>query len=383
MYNPAREEQRERDLRYRLEHDPYEEHQLELEPAERIADQASLPPGHPIVLAAARHRLGRGPSPYEQPHQPEIGRRTAMVGIFPDDRSLIRRGAPTPNTTSWDLTIRAAPPNVSRSSAQSNAGSIATDVGSGQGQSFAELAQSGDRHLAAGEYAAATKAFRAAADVAETQRRQAWALHSAAVALRRHGAVDEALETAGRAREILHQAKEGGGQLAEVTLTVGNTLADAGRPREAVPVLRLAMELFREVDAPLEETQAQISLGRALAEDGRDQEATDLFEGVERDGMHPMLRSQVLNNLALLRQRNEDVDGAIGYLREDLALVRRVGDSYGEVVTRINLAGALRQGGNASEARVVLHEAQRLAARLDAPALTDRIEATLSELDSR
>lgn len=71
MYNRAREEQRERDLRQGLQHDPHEEHQRELELAERIAEQASLPPGHPIVLAAARHRLGRGPSPYEQPHQPE------------------------------------------------------------------------------------------------------------------------------------------------------------------------------------------------------------------------------------------------------------------------------------------------------------------------
>jgi hypothetical protein len=71
MRNRAREEQRERDLRYGLEHDPREEHAKELELTERIAEQASLPPGHPMVLAAARHRLGGGPSPYEQPHQPE------------------------------------------------------------------------------------------------------------------------------------------------------------------------------------------------------------------------------------------------------------------------------------------------------------------------
>ena len=71
MHNRAREEQRERDIRYGLDRDPREEHEHELELTERIADQASLPPGHPIVLVAARHRLGRGPSPYEQPHQPE------------------------------------------------------------------------------------------------------------------------------------------------------------------------------------------------------------------------------------------------------------------------------------------------------------------------
>jgi hypothetical protein len=70
MYNRAREEQRERELRYGLDHHPREDHEYELDLTERIAEQASLPPGHPTVLAAARHRLGRGRSPYEQPHEP-------------------------------------------------------------------------------------------------------------------------------------------------------------------------------------------------------------------------------------------------------------------------------------------------------------------------
>jgi hypothetical protein len=71
------EEQRERDRRYGLEHDEYGEFVRELELADRIADQASLPPGHPLARAAARQRLGRGPSPYEQPHEPEPQRFSA------------------------------------------------------------------------------------------------------------------------------------------------------------------------------------------------------------------------------------------------------------------------------------------------------------------
>lgn len=71
MHDHAREERRARDLRYGLEPDPHGEFQHELELADRIADQASLPPGHPLVMAAARHQLGEGPSPYEQPHQPQ------------------------------------------------------------------------------------------------------------------------------------------------------------------------------------------------------------------------------------------------------------------------------------------------------------------------
>ena len=42
-------------------------HELEL--ADRYAEQASLASGHPS-RALSRYRLGRGPSPYEQPHQP-------------------------------------------------------------------------------------------------------------------------------------------------------------------------------------------------------------------------------------------------------------------------------------------------------------------------
>ena len=51
--------------RYGLDLDPREDHAHEVELAERIAEQASLPPGHPAVWALTRYRLGRGPSPFE------------------------------------------------------------------------------------------------------------------------------------------------------------------------------------------------------------------------------------------------------------------------------------------------------------------------------
>jgi hypothetical protein len=57
--------------RYGLEHDPRADHAHELELADRLADQASLPHGDAAARALARHRLGRGPCPYEQPHEPE------------------------------------------------------------------------------------------------------------------------------------------------------------------------------------------------------------------------------------------------------------------------------------------------------------------------
>lgn len=77
MRDRAREQQRERELRFGLDRDPLEEHQHELELTERIAEQASLPTSHPLVVAAVRHRLGRGRSPYEHAHQPEPRRLAA------------------------------------------------------------------------------------------------------------------------------------------------------------------------------------------------------------------------------------------------------------------------------------------------------------------
>jgi hypothetical protein len=76
--------------RYGLEHNPYADFVQELELADRYAEQALLAPGQP----PARYRLGRGPSPYEQPHYPtpaaapEPGER-----VVHEDRDGQRRAA--------------------------------------------------------------------------------------------------------------------------------------------------------------------------------------------------------------------------------------------------------------------------------------------------
>jgi hypothetical protein len=64
------EEQRERDRRYGSADDEAEEFDRELELADRLAEQASLPPGDPSCRAEACRRLGHA-APYEWPHQPE------------------------------------------------------------------------------------------------------------------------------------------------------------------------------------------------------------------------------------------------------------------------------------------------------------------------
>ncbi len=65
-------------------------HDLEL--ADRIADQASLPPGHPLARAAARHRVGRGPSAYEQPHELEPQRFVAGERVSHQGRTATGKG---------------------------------------------------------------------------------------------------------------------------------------------------------------------------------------------------------------------------------------------------------------------------------------------------
>jgi hypothetical protein len=64
------EQEQELFRRYGLDRDPREDHGREVELAERLAEQASLPPGDAGAWALARHRLGCGPSPCERPGTP-------------------------------------------------------------------------------------------------------------------------------------------------------------------------------------------------------------------------------------------------------------------------------------------------------------------------
>jgi hypothetical protein len=68
------EEQHERDLRYGVADDEYDEFERELEMADRIAEHASAPPFDAGCRALARKRLGLPGSPYEHPHDPPLRR---------------------------------------------------------------------------------------------------------------------------------------------------------------------------------------------------------------------------------------------------------------------------------------------------------------------
>jgi hypothetical protein len=78
MHPPALErmleDQHERDLRYGVADDEYDDFERELELADRIAEHASAPPFDAGCRALARKRLGLPGSPYEHPHDPPLRR---------------------------------------------------------------------------------------------------------------------------------------------------------------------------------------------------------------------------------------------------------------------------------------------------------------------
>ena len=86
------EEQHERDRRYGLAEHEDEEFELELELADRIAEQASLPPGDAGCRALARKRLGLPVGPYERPHEPEPRRPAEGERVRHHERDAVRVG---------------------------------------------------------------------------------------------------------------------------------------------------------------------------------------------------------------------------------------------------------------------------------------------------
>jgi hypothetical protein len=79
------EAERELLLRYGIEPNPHADHFHEQELADRIREQASLPPGHHAAWRLARSRLGLGRSPYERPTAP-----SPPPGLRPGERVSYR-----------------------------------------------------------------------------------------------------------------------------------------------------------------------------------------------------------------------------------------------------------------------------------------------------
>ncbi len=91
-YDPFESARRDEDRRYGREHDERYEAELELAAADRLTEHASLAPRDAEARALARHLLGRGPSPYEQPHIPSAGALSAGEAVRCHTPDEIRRG---------------------------------------------------------------------------------------------------------------------------------------------------------------------------------------------------------------------------------------------------------------------------------------------------
>lgn len=90
--------ERDRQRRYGIEHDPYEEFLEEFELADRYADQASLAPGSAAALALARRRLGRA-GPTSSHTTRRCGRRWS-----PASRSSVRPATADASAAGWSAT---------------------------------------------------------------------------------------------------------------------------------------------------------------------------------------------------------------------------------------------------------------------------------------
>jgi tetratricopeptide (TPR) repeat protein len=142
--------------------------------------------------------------------------------------------------------------------------------------SYADLIAKARIEDQACEWSASCSYYVAAASVAETNARRAYALNNAAISSRQAGEIDKALGFLIQASDALRDESDLPTR-AEMELVIGNTLVDAERLADAIPHLQTALEMFRRVSRDEESLHAEIGLGRALALQGRDHEAEQLF----------------------------------------------------------------------------------------------------------
>jgi tetratricopeptide (TPR) repeat protein len=90
-------------------------------------------------------------------------------------------------------------------------------------------------------------------------------------------------------------------------------------------------------------------------------EAATVFEVLTKS-RHPLVRSQAMNNLAIMRERAGEFAASVELLKRELVLAREIDDQHGQVVTQINLR-VLLAAGRREEARDVTFAALALADR--------------------
>ena len=178
---------------------------------------------------------------------------------------------------------------------------------------------------------------------------EAWAYHEAAVAFRRC----EDLKAALAAVEIAAEAASATNRTylrAQVNLTASNILADLKRWREAAEAAQTAQQIFKSMAAFVESQYAHIALARCLPALGDKAKAFRTYRDLAGPRSSFEIRTQALNNLAILHSEVGDNETAIKLIRDDILLCREAGASYGEFVAQVNLAQFLAENGNVDDA---------------------------------
>jgi tetratricopeptide (TPR) repeat protein len=199
----------------------------------------------------------------------------------------------------------------------------------------------GDFKAAGDHYAAAARQV--------TGELQAWCCHEAAVAYRRCGEYKVAVPLLRTAVEALDTSRNAY-LLAQINLTMGNVLADQELWLEASQYAHKAKEIFEAEGSLVESLYALIAEARCWAGLGDRGRAVKIYEGLSQEGNSFEIRTQALNNLALLHLDAGKAGDAIKLMLEDVHLCRQAGDVYGEFVAHVNLAQALANEGRANEA---------------------------------
>ena len=153
--------------------------------------------------------------------------------------------------------------------------------------------------------------------------------------------------------------------------------ADMERHADAFVALNRAENIYRELDDTISLAQVQVGIARSLAATGEDGKAAKILDDLLQMDLPVHIRSQVLNNLALLRKKT-DPRAAQALLEEDLELQASSNDYYCICITEINLAGIAIDLGETSKARHLLSQAKTDARKANATELEARV-AMMSE----
>jgi tetratricopeptide (TPR) repeat protein len=222
-----------------------------------------------------------------------------------------------------------------------------------------------------GEYSAAIRLYENAREYRTDRLYQAFIDNNIAQCLRRLGYANEGLLEARHGIDRL-EGLPVTTTLGEILVTAANCAADLDHHDEALVALRGAADIFTSLNVDESLQQVKVSISRSLAGLQRTDEARVLLVELLKANISPTIRSQVLNNLAVIEQKN-DPAVAKALLLRDLHLHETLGDEFGCSVTLINLALLAIDEQSKEEALSLLLSARKAAERVNATDLIARV----------